>query len=500
MVYYGPSRGCETCKRRRKKCDETRPSCLRCITAQRTCGGYEDGTNCMFRQYDGQDGDPVPFKSMARKCSLPVRVSGPGIDKPQEISDEKVEEFALRAFFYDYCIISTNHSLSRGYFDGLELMVQRLGWQSDLAKACKAVGFATHGTKLYRPGLMRKAEVFYYTLLGSLAKAIADPAFVKTTESLMIAVLLGLYEMIMAGDSYPGNHNAHARGVAAILQIENSPLELFGAIRSSHPIVRKNGIRNPGPFPTLYSDDASQSLNNLLLIFGSLWRQANALLADPLTGLDNLHQLKCEATALDQAFVRWEQARAEDFKPWEVGQVSGGQEAKLGVGYWPGRVDTYFDLYVAGVWNTYRAARLLLLDLVLKLSTILNDGHMHGSGYQETLRLVEDMVSSIPFHLAEDIQVFLRGLENGYGVGKKNVLATIEPGRPVGGLLLMHPLYVVSKLSIVPQQLREYLRDSLEWIAKHMAIGQASIFAKIPEIHEEYLADGCTLVWAGMLV
>ena len=160
----------------------------------------------MFRQYDGQDGDPVPFKSMARKCSLPVLDSGPGIDvlpkdhKPQEISDEKVEEFALRAFFYDYCIISTNHSLSRGYLDGLELMVQRLGWQSNLAKACKAVAFATHGTKLCRPGLMRKAEVFYHTLLGSLAKAIADQAFVKTRESLSIAILLGLYEVLLSED------------------------------------------------------------------------------------------------------------------------------------------------------------------------------------------------------------------------------------------------------------------------------------------------------------
>ena len=156
---------------------------------------------------------------------------------------------------------------------------------------------------------------------------------------------------------------------------------------------------------------------------------------------------------------------------------------KPGVGYWPGRVDTYFDVYVAGIWNTSRTARLLLLDLVLKLSTILNDSHENRSGYQDTLRLVEDMASSIPFHLAEDIQVFLRGLENGNAMGKKNALATINPGRPVGGLLLMHPLYVVSKLPIVPQQSREYLGDCLEWIAKHMAIGQASIFAKVRSLN-----------------
>ena len=88
----------------------------------------------MFRQYDRQDWNPLPFKSMARKCSLPVRVSGPDNDivpedsRPQEISDEKVEEFALRAFLYCHCISSRNRSLSRAYLNGLELMLHEMGW------------------------------------------------------------------------------------------------------------------------------------------------------------------------------------------------------------------------------------------------------------------------------------------------------------------------------------------------------------------------------------
>lgn len=179
---------------------------MRCLKAQRTCGGYEHGTNRIFRQYDGQDGNPHPFRSIARKCRLPVRASRPGTDLvpedglPEETSDEKVEEFALRAFLYDYCIVSTNQSLSRGYLNGLELMLNRLGWQSDVAKACKAVAFADHGIKLRRPGLARKAELSYYDLLGSLTKAIHDSAFVNTAESLTIAMLLGLYEVPSSRD------------------------------------------------------------------------------------------------------------------------------------------------------------------------------------------------------------------------------------------------------------------------------------------------------------
>lgn len=175
---------------------------MRCTTAQRTCGGYEDRSDRVFRQYDGREGDPVPFRSIARKCSLPVRVSGPDIDTlledrlPQEVSDKKVEDFALRAFLYDYCILSTNHSLSRGYLDGLELMLHRLGWQSNLAKACKVVASANHGIRLRRPFLMRKAEMLYHDLLGPLAKAIGNPVLANTAETLMIAMLLGLYEVL----------------------------------------------------------------------------------------------------------------------------------------------------------------------------------------------------------------------------------------------------------------------------------------------------------------
>jgi hypothetical protein len=57
--------------------------------------------------------------------------------------------------------------------------------------------------------------------------------------------------MIVANESHPGYHNAHARGVAAILQIENSPLDLFGAVqfvRSGHPLVLNGAVQVNEPF------------------------------------------------------------------------------------------------------------------------------------------------------------------------------------------------------------------------------------------------------------
>lgn len=36
--------GCSTCKRRRVKCDETHPRCLRCLRADLVCEGYPDSS------------------------------------------------------------------------------------------------------------------------------------------------------------------------------------------------------------------------------------------------------------------------------------------------------------------------------------------------------------------------------------------------------------------------------------------------------------------------
>ncbi|KAH6637095.1 hypothetical protein F5144DRAFT_592057 [Chaetomium tenue] len=43
MVNHGPSKGCSTCRKRRVKCDEDRPSCRECLRLRRVCGGYGSG-------------------------------------------------------------------------------------------------------------------------------------------------------------------------------------------------------------------------------------------------------------------------------------------------------------------------------------------------------------------------------------------------------------------------------------------------------------------------
>jgi hypothetical protein len=175
---------------------------MRCIKANRGCGGYEDGAFAAFRFHEAQGAkQSSSFISTARKCSLPMRVPIPGTEilpeetLPVETSQAESSKLALRAFFYDYCVLSTNTNLSRGFLSGLEMMAYRLGPKSDMAKACQAIAFASHGKPLRRPKLVHQAEMIYQGLLGSLAKTIESLASAKARESKLVAMLLGLYQV-----------------------------------------------------------------------------------------------------------------------------------------------------------------------------------------------------------------------------------------------------------------------------------------------------------------
>jgi hypothetical protein len=177
--------------------------------------------------------------------------------------------------------------------------------------------------------------------------------------------------------------------------------------------------------------------------------------------------------ALNHDLTIWQQNQSEEFKPTTV-HPGLPVTHNHGVGYWHGRVDMYLDLYVAALWNISRIARCLLITLLIRLSGVLNDDVNHEADHQEALRLVHDVIASIPYHLSEDLQVFLRQRDDHTEVS--------NPGRPVGGLLLMHSIYVASHLEIFPLEIREYMKNCLVWIGRRMGIGQAAFLAQASSV------------------
>lgn len=94
--------------------------------------------------------------------------------------------------------------------------------------------------------------------------------------------------------------------------------------------------------------------------------------------------------------------------------------------------------------------------------------------WEEAQKLASNIAASIPYFLAENVEVFLNQALTSDVPSKAMI-----PGHPVGGLLSMHTLYKVSKLSVVDPLLKDYLKDCLAWIGRKMGIGQATMLSEV---------------------
>ena len=73
-------------------------------------------------------------------------------------------------------------------------------------------------------------------------------------------------------------------------------------------------------------------------------------------------------------------------------------------------------------------------------------------------QLADGIAASIPYHLVDDVNTYVEGIHNDR--------ETRYNGKPVGGLLMLHPLWVVANASAVSEELRTYMRKQLAWIGK----------------------------------
>jgi hypothetical protein len=169
-------------------------------------------------------------------------------------------------------------------------------------------------------------------------------------------------------------------------------------------------------------------------------------------------------------------------------------------------VHSYFDLYVAAVINTYRKTYLMLIDVLVRLlpravpelnaSTALDDPNLDidqvasaagaatntiATWTEKATGLVHEILASIPYHLAKDLSAVGTMSPSAPGGLRTSSTSTSAPGvgRPVGGLLLLHPLYVLSSCTIVPTSVQAYVLKCLAWIGEHMGIGQATVMSKV---------------------
>jgi hypothetical protein len=120
----------------------------------------------------------------------------------------------------------------------------------------------------------------------------------------------------------------------------------------------------------------------------------------------------------------------------------------------------------------------MVLDVIVRCNCAMahlpQNNENDSSIWEEAQKLSLDIAASIPYYLSDNLQVFLDRT-----LASDTMPKLMIPGRPVGGLLSMHTLYKVSKLSVVDPVLKDYLKDCLGWIGRNMGIGQATMLSEV---------------------
>lgn len=472
MVNRGVSRACLTCKARRIGCDEGKPTCKKCDRSGRTCLGYKDTTDAAAR----------PRRTVIRPNGHPQPAS-PISQLSVESEPEPEVRRAFAKFLADFVLVSKNSAISRGYLDGLEHLLAKSGPDSDLWRATRIAAMAYAAGASSANDVIQKVQSQYANLLVSFQRTLSDPVKQKSDEAVMTVSILGLYEMMVAAEVYSDALSAHIKGVSAILFSRGRESDLLPGkyLFWWLNMLPRSILEDTAAFRALSAQQLpganwfACSLDALMIRMRPTLLWSYEVLSDPSASKAQLRRLKKQANLLNKEFSLWPLCQPKEWMPQTVGiierQSRNGETSQENMPFWPGRVDSYFDLYVAGIWDAYRKCRLKLLQVVVNCATRLDEKTSAAQKLEAEIQgLVDDMCASIPFHLAADLD----------GLSSDNAVSRLDaPGRPVGGLLLMYPLYIASTLPIVPSAQRAWMKGRLRWIGTQMGIRQAAMLASV---------------------
>ncbi|KAJ8115352.1 hypothetical protein OPT61_g2982 [Boeremia exigua] len=249
----GRSKGCSNCRKRRVKCDETRPVCLRCKKRGTECDGPKEAT------WISQNTD---FKTESSPDSA-VALSDLSLTPPPQLSFD--------AFGEMICLAYTRKNLLKG--GPIELACNMIEVQG-------APGIDNPGVDLLRQSLLSLSVTFFgkqhrqnqvtrrgYAQYGEVLRRLnfhlTQPELQTTDETILTALTCMLLEIFLP--TGPKNFFKHHQGLEAIMAMRGPPkdtagdnaiifrglriLSIIGALAESRPSLyaREEWKRVPPP-------------------------------------------------------------------------------------------------------------------------------------------------------------------------------------------------------------------------------------------------------------
>ncbi|KAL1311048.1 hypothetical protein AAFC00_001262 [Neodothiora populina] len=485
MVYGGrPSRGCETCKKRKIKCDEKRPTCLQCKKSSRTCLGYPDEADLIFRNQNDKIAGrsqkskkpkdrplPAPDSTQSesgktalqlrRKHDRAVLPSSAGYrfeDVPQEGATFSLhppptvpmEEQVVQVYFKNFRALYYNEDTIQGFLPYLVPMYQTSKRNSALRIATRATALCAISQLPAQRHLTYHATAMYTRAIIAVSSALQDPAEARSDETLQATLLLCLYESIRASDNTITAWSNHVDGATALVRARGSSqfantqsLSLFRAARTQ---MLTNCIRQeipPPPFPGergwlgdgVYTGEL-QDLTQCAIDLSHLLSQAKDLLKQErspptMRTMSNFIEI---AYALTVRMTKIVPSLPDSWQPRTIAYINTEPEDPGSAEAWVGPVHAYTDVYIASVLNKLRSVCMFSTWIVMDcIAWLFPDSHeldgrwQHSKHVEQTM--IDDMCSSVPFVLRWRSEATAKSLD------QMETIADL-----IGGLSLVWPL------------------------------------------------------------
>ncbi|RYP27177.1 hypothetical protein DL768_011329 [Monosporascus sp. mg162] len=533
MVYCGkPSRGCQMCRTRRIKCDETKPTCLKCAKSRRVCPGYKDEFDLVFRnetqstelkarkasrkasaqKIDQQDSGQSSSSSGTQSSAPPDGVKSPLGQAVVPALNLSVEQRASCFFVWNFVLVPKEED-PRGFLDYLVPLLRQEGSGSHLQHAFNACSFAIlYNREGPSTNLWERALSEYSKALSKLNAALRDAEEQKTDSTLAAVLLLGMFENITGKQIGIKAWNTHVEGAIQLVKIRGKKqlrakigLLLFIAVRTQMIMH----IFSTGNAPTLSDDfwlkDAAKNPNAFEcqrvcikagIVRGEVTRLMDGLQRTPENIEIVLQQIR-RCQEVDQEAVRWMNNLPEHWRyetvAWE-NHVPNNDYSKAEV--FPGRVDVYADVYTTSVWNLVRTTRLVLHSLIVRCAAWVcapvdyRTTPEYATAARTCVEISTDIIACIPYHL-------------GWRLKRGNAVQRAQLGRfpcgeeentkAIAGYFLAWPLLCVSTQDYTTDAQRAWIAGRLKYIGKELGIKYADVLSEYKMRYPSMLIRGDSL-------
>ncbi|KAI1207417.1 uncharacterized protein F4807DRAFT_177265 [Annulohypoxylon truncatum] len=443
MVYCGkPSKGCQMCRTRRIKCDETKPTCNQCAKSRRQCPGYKDEFDLVFRN------ETQATERRARRAgkkSLSQKTVKPDPDSPSRdltvsplFADSiksqlaqaiipslnvPVEHQASCHFVSNFILVPPEgEGHTRGFMDFIIPLLKSdpHGHLQHAFSACSMAFLNNRGGVADR--FSDRALHEYTKALNGTNAALRNPDTQLADSTLAAVLLLGLFESITAKQIGMLNWGSHTEGAIQLVKARGKKqlktkvgLTLFIAVRTQMIIHSLTSGTTPIMGAEWWIDDAvrdgtAAKCHRLMIKTGELraevTRLMNSMSRTP-RNIEVMLEMIRRLQAMDQEVVSWMRGVPPSWRyrtvAWEDSVPSGGDYARAEV--FPGRIDMYRDFYIASVWNTGRTARLVLMSLVVRCAAWAcspvdyRTTREYATAARTCVDTITDVIASVPYHL-----------------------------------------------------------------------------------------------------